>query len=202
MWSALCGWPEVAGGGRLRAAESASLTVSWRLGLHAESAPRCRLLSALFLVPPPQLPWVRREGGGCLVAELKVNVRRHNGEGPPPPHEGEARFSSPPHDYLGGAAPTINILQRSVWWVQRRHGGLAAGSEALKFFQASTKNPGGHEAVCNVQIQPADPTRFQSSMFAPLCLLQPARLPRCLFSQRFSSPCKTSSPRVQVNARN
>ncbi|TWW72200.1 Zinc finger protein DPF3 [Takifugu flavidus] len=77
---------EVAGGGRLRAAESASLT----------------------------LPWVRREGGGCLVAELKVNVRRHNGEGPPPPHEGEARFSSPPHDYLGGAAPTINILQRHL----------------------------------------------------------------------------------------
>lgn len=159
-----------------------------------ETGAACRISSPLqaavgsIFSPPPQLPWVRREGGGCLVAELKVNVRRHNGEGPPPPHEGEARFSSPPHDYLRGAAPTINILQRSVWWVQRRRGGLAAVSEPLKFFQASTKNPGGHEAVCNVQIQPA----------ALLCLLRPARLPRCLFS----SPWKTSSSRVQVNARN
>ena len=43
-----------------------------RLGLHAESAPCCRLLPALFLAP--QLPWVERGGEGvgggvCLVAE-------------------------------------------------------------------------------------------------------------------------------------
>lgn len=68
----------------------------------------------------------------------------------------------------------------------------AAVSEALKFFQAFTENPGGQEAVCFVQIRPADPTRFQSTMFALLCLLRPARLPRCLFSP----PWKTTTFRL------
>lgn len=72
MRSALCGWPEVAGGGRLRAAESAS--VSWRLGLHAESAPRCRLLSALFLAPPPQAPM--GEEGGWGLSRRRVESQR------------------------------------------------------------------------------------------------------------------------------
>lgn len=74
------------------------------------------------------------EGGRGLSRrrELKVNVRRHNGEGPPPPHEGEAHFRSPPHDRLHGAAAAINILQRSVWRAQRRDAGLADSSQPAR----------------------------------------------------------------------
>lgn len=77
--------------------ESVSLSdgVLEGLGLHAESAPCCRLLPALFLAPP-QLPSVERgreggEGGLSRRGELKVNVCRHNGEGLLP-HGGRANF--------------------------------------------------------------------------------------------------------------
>lgn len=136
----------LARGGRRWPAQSSR---AWLAHGELETGAACRISSPLqaavgSIFSPPQLPWGRREGGGCLVAELKVNVRRHNGEGPPPPHEGEARFSSPPHHYLGGAAPAINILQRSVWWVQRRHRGLGKqrGFEVFPGIYKESGRPG------------------------------------------------------------
>lgn len=77
--------------------ESVSLSdgVLEGLGLHAESAPCCRLLPALFLAPPSshRLREGGRgvEGGLSRRGELKVNVCRHNGEGLLP-HGGRANF--------------------------------------------------------------------------------------------------------------
>lgn len=161
------------------------------------SSPLQAAVGSIFSPPPParppQLPWVRKEGGGCLVAELKVNVRRHNGEGPPPPHEGEARFSSPPHDYLRGAAPTINILQRSVWWVQRRHGGRAASSSrAFEVFPGIYKESGRPRSG----LQRANTTRRPDSLSKlRVCsaLSAPTCSPPTVFVQRRSSPWRTST---------
>lgn len=195
----MCGCPAVAGGARLRAAESASLTVSWRLGLHAESAPRCRLLSALFIAPPPHPPAPMGEEGGWGLSrrrELKVNVRRHNGEGPP--HEEEARFSSPPHDYLHGAASTINILQRSVWRAPRRGGGLGESSRQRGFevFPGIYREPGRPRS----RLRRANTTRRPDSLSKRhVCsaLSAATRSPPTLFVQP-----AVEDHRFPVNARN
>lgn len=72
IWSTLYSWPEVASSGQQPESVSLSDGVLEGLGLHAESAPCCRLLPALFLAPPSSHGL--REGGrgvrgGCLVAE-------------------------------------------------------------------------------------------------------------------------------------
>lgn len=199
MWSLLCSWPEVAGGGRLRAAETAWLPVSCRLGLHAQSAPCCWLLAALFLAPPAPMG---EEGGWGLSRrrELKVNVCRHNGEGLPPPHEAEARFRSPPPDCLHAAASMINILQRSVWWVQRCRDGRFTESSSQRGFEVF---PGIHKesGQPRSRLQRANTTRrpecsFQRPAFAPFCLLDPLSSHAVCSAREMSWRC------VQVKASN
>lgn len=166
-----------------------------------ETGAACRissLLSALFLGPPAPMG---EEGGWGLSRrrELKVNVCRHNGEGLPPPHEGEARFRSPPHHHLRSTASMINILQRSVWWVQRCDGRLTKSSSQRGFevFPGIHKESGQPPS----RLQRANLTRrpdcsFQSSVFALLCLLDP------LSSHTVGSAWKTCSWCVRVKARN
>lgn len=101
IWSTLYSWPEVASSGQQPESVSLSDGVLEGLGLHAESAPCCRLLPALFLAPPSShgLREGERgregkdggEGGLSRRGELKVNVCRHNGEGLLP-HGGRANF--------------------------------------------------------------------------------------------------------------
>lgn len=179
-----------------------------------ETGAACRISSPLqaaggsiFSPPPPTHPPPApmgedggREGwwGLSRRRELKVNVRRHNGEGPPPPREGEARFRSPPLHHLRSAAPVINILQRSVWWVQqRRDGRLGEGrrekkekkkkqqsASPLKFVPGTHKEPGRPRS----RLQRANASRSAGCSFSELrwfcsaLSARPALLPRCLFS--------------------
>lgn len=158
---------------------------SWRLGLHADSAPCCRLLSALFLAPPPTP--VGEEGGWALSRhrELKVNVCRHN-EGLLPQHGGEARFNCP-HGYRRAAAAMINILQRAVWWVQQRCDGRLAKSSSRLGFEVFSRLPPRIQparkpsAACKYEPQTLTPA-FGASCLR--CFVCSTRSPPTLFVQR------------------
>lgn len=183
-----------------------------------ETGAACRISSPLqaaggsiFSPPPPAHPPPApmgedggREGwwGLSRRRELKVNVCRHNGEGPPPPREGEARFRSPPLHHLRSAASVINILQRSVWWVQqRRDGRLGEGREKEKKrkkaavsepFEVCPRHPqrtrpsAKPSAACK-----CEPQRWLQLFGARLVLLRfvcPTRSPPTLFVQRGRHP--------------
>lgn len=177
MWSTLCSWPEVAGTGQQPESVSLSDGVLKGLGLHAESAPCCRLLPTLFLAPTtptPQLPWVERDGGKGWVGgwgwgglsrrgELKVNVCRHNGEGLLP-HGGRAHFkaarlpvvSSPhlcsplPLQRSAASAPACcSIFRKKISLIESRSLG---GALKCVLFKDPQKQLDDHEALCGGEI--------------------------------------------------
>lgn len=83
IWSTLYSWPEVASSGQQPESVSLSDGVLEGLGLHAESAPCCRLLPALFLAPPSshglregERGREGKDGGGGVVSSRRVESQR------------------------------------------------------------------------------------------------------------------------------
>lgn len=128
---------QLARGGRRRAAARLCLAASVGCLTKAvlETGAACRISSVLqaaagsIFSPPPQLPWVEREGGrevgegGGLSrrGELKVNVCRHNGEGLPPHGGGlvsEEHVESASHAYLLCQPLTFAVFFASTPCVQ------------------------------------------------------------------------------------
>lgn len=119
--------------------------------------------------------------------ELKVNVCRHNGEGRPPPRQGErpvleALLASALHDQYSAEACLVGA---ALPWKTRKQ---AAVSEGFEVFPGVTKD---HGAVCSVQIPAADLTAasraprwlcfFCPTRSPPTLLVRRGRHPRCVF---------------------